>query len=125
MRGFLRARRGLWWVVLLIGVWAGSSMRPAMAMSNYVVGHITTIAVNNATAGTPDGILVQVDSGLPTNCSGTLFGWMWVPSTSTVLTAYVLGLWLSGNAPSVSVTVYTSGLSTDNFCQITQIQPAS
>lgn len=116
MRGFLRARRGLWWVVLLIGVWVGSSMRPAMAMSNYVVGHITAIAVNNATAGTPDGILVMVDSGLPTNCSGTTLGSMWVPSTSTVLTACVLGLWLSGNAPSISVTVYTSGLSTDNVC---------
>jgi hypothetical protein len=39
--------------------------------------------------------------------------------------AYVLGLWLSGSESSVLVTVNTSGLATNGFCEVTQIQPSS
>lgn len=125
MTSLLRIRQPIWRILLWMGVLIGSSMQPATAMTYYAVGHITTMTTNNGTAGTPDGILISLDSGLPTNCTGTPSGWMWIPATSSVLTAYVLGLWLSGNAPSVTVTVYTTGLSTDNFCQVTQIQPSS
>lgn len=102
-----------------------ASAAPAFSYQYYEVGHINAFDVTTATAGSPDGVLIALDSGLPTNCSGTPFGWMWIPAGSSVITAYVMGLWLSGNASNVSVTVYTSGLSTDGFCQVTQIQPSS
>lgn len=125
MRRFLRARRKLWWSTALCCALAVGWTPDAMAMSYYEVGHIIAMTTNNGTGGTPDGIMIRLDSGLPDNCAGTTFGWMWIPATSSVLTAYVLGLWLSGNAPSVTVTVYTTGLSMDSFCQVTQIQPSS
>jgi hypothetical protein len=121
----LRARRNSWLAAAWCCALAAGWMPDAVAMSYYEVGHITAMTTNNGTGGTPDGIMIQLDSGLPDNCAGTTFGWMWIPAASSVLTAYVLGLWLSGNAPSVTVTVYTTGLSTDNFCQVTQIQPSS
>lgn len=93
-----------------------------------VVGHITTFDVVDGTAGggaPTNGVLIQVNTGLPGNCSGTTAGWMWIPASSSAMTAYVLGLWLSGNAGSVTVTVDTTGLASNGFCQVVQVQPSS
>lgn len=97
---------------------------PAVAGSALETGHIVAMSVVDGNGGPPNGVVITLDSGLPDNCSGTPFGWMWIPATSSAITAYVLGLWLSGGAPSVSLTVYTSGLSSNGFCQVTQIQPS-
>jgi len=93
---------------------------PALAEA-YQAGHITAMSTTNNGVS---GILIRLDSGLPTNCTGTPFGWLWIPN-STTIGAYVLGLWLSGSESSVVVTVYTSGLATNGFCEVTQIQPSS
>jgi len=70
-------------------------------------------------------ILIKVDAGLPSSCGNTLFGWMWIPASSSAMTAYVAGLWLSGNAGSVTVAVYTTGLASNGYCQVVQVQPSS
>lgn len=94
---------------------------PAVAAEAYQTGHISEMStVNSGVSGT----MIQLDSGLPANCTGTPFGWLWVPDGTTI-GAYVLGLWLSGSESSVLVTVYTSGLATNGFCEVTQIQPSS
>lgn len=93
---------------------------PALAEASQT-GHISSMTtVNNGVSG----ILILLDSGLPTNCTGTPYGWLWIPDGTTI-DAYVLGLWLSGTESSVLVTVYTSGLATNGFCEVTQIQPSS
>lgn len=93
---------------------------PALAEA-YQTGHISEMStVNNGVSG----ILIRLDSGLPANCTGTPFGWLWIPDGTTI-GAYVLGLWLSGSESAVLVTVYTSGLATNGFCEVTQIQPSS
>ena len=38
------------------------------------------------------------------------------------MTAFVLGLWMRGDASSVSVTIYTDGL-VNGYCRINQIDP--
>jgi hypothetical protein len=114
------------WVAAAVVFSAGLFCAPtALAASYSETGHIVAMSVVDGNGGPPNGVVISLDSGLPDNCSGTPFGWMWVPAGSSVIAAYVLGLWLSGNAPSVSVTVYTSGLSSNGFCQVTQVQPSS
>ena len=92
---------------------------PALAEA-YQTGHISSMStVNNGVSG----VLIRLDSGLPSNCTGTPFGWLWIPD-GTTMGAYVLGLWLSGSESSALVTVYASGLATNGFCEVTQIQPS-
>ena len=102
-------------------VWSGS----AIAASSYQVGHITEMsAVDSASGGGNDGVLISLDSGLPGNCSGTPFGWMWIPAGSTPA-AYVLGLWLESGESTVTVTVFTSGIASNGYCEVSQIQPSN
>lgn len=114
----------IWAVFLALSCLALAST-PAFAASNYVVGTISQISFETNNAGGPDGVLMSLSAGLPSNCTGATFGWMYVPASSTVVVAYVTGLWLSGSASLTTLTVYTSGLGTDNFCEITQIQPSN
>lgn len=98
---------------------------PALTGASYQTGHIVSMTtVDSASSGANSGVLITVDSGLPDNCSGTPFGWMWIPSGSTVA-AYVLGLWLESGESTVTVTVYTSGIASNGYCEVTQIQPSN
>lgn len=98
---------------------------PTFAASNYVVGTINNISFETGSAAGPDGVLVSLSAGLPSNCTGSPFGWMYVPASSSVVVAYVTGLWLTGSASATTLTVYTNGIGTDGFCEITQIQPSN
>lgn len=121
-RGCTRSTRYSGLLLCGLGVFCAA---PAIAGSNFEAGHIVAMSAVDGNGGPPNGLVIRLDSGLPDNCSGTPFGWMWVPASSSVITAYVLSFWLSGNTSSVSVTVYTSGLSSNGFCQVTQVQPSS
>lgn len=96
----------------------------AFAGSYYQAGHITSMTTIVGGSSSNAGVLISLDSGLPDNCSGTLFGWMWIPAGSTTA-AYVLGLWLEGGESTVTVTVYTSGIASNQYCAVTQIQPSN
>jgi hypothetical protein len=89
----------------------------AQIASNYVTGQISNVTFIG------DAALIMVDTGLPTNCTGTSWGWMRVPPENKSMTAFVIGLWMRGDAASVQVSVYTDGLAS-GYCRITQIDPA-
>lgn len=65
-----------------------------------------------------DEIYIRLDGGNPTNCTGSPFGWMRIPSTSKAMIALVTGLYLRGDLASVNVTVYTSGLDSSGYCTV-------
>jgi hypothetical protein len=90
----------------------------AQAAENYQSGHISNITF------VADTVFIQLDSGLPTNCTGTPHGWMTIPTANKAMIAFVTGLYLRGDMASVAVTVYTSGIGSSGYCQITQIDPA-
>ncbi|HEU5134647.1 MAG TPA: hypothetical protein VFU13_05845 [Steroidobacteraceae bacterium] len=95
----------------------GAVSATASAATNYVQGHI-----NNVTfAG--DEVLIQVDVGLPDNCIGTHYGWMRIPPEYKSMNAFVIGLWMRGDASQTLVVVYTEGLA-GSYCRIGQIDPA-
>src|SRR5882724_10108244 len=94
------------------------SGQPALAYDTYQVGHISNVTFAD------DSVFIILDTGVPTNCTGTPYGWMVVPAANKAMTAFVLGLWLRGDISQVSMAVYTSGRDSSSFCQINQIDPA-
>jgi hypothetical protein len=89
----------------------------ARAESYYVLGSITGITYMD------DTVLVQLSSGVPGNCAGTPYGWMRVPPSNRAMIAFVTGLWMRGDAASVTVVLYTSGIDGSGYCAITQLDP--
>jgi hypothetical protein len=95
--------------MLLIGA-------PALAFPNYTTGHISDVTF----AG--NSVLIRTDAALPDNCLGTPYGWMQISGTYASMNAFVLALWARGDANSVVVNVYTTGVA-NGYCQIDQIDP--
>jgi hypothetical protein len=89
----------------------------AQTSSIYTSGHISNVTF----AG--NDVMIMVDAGLPGNCAGTSWGWMRIPAENHAMNAFVIGLWMRGDASQVTVTVYTDGL-VGGYCRITQIDPA-
>jgi hypothetical protein len=87
---------------------------PASAAANYISGHISAFTT------TPNGVLIMIDGGLPTNCAGTPFGWMEI-SSPTPMAALVLGVWLRGDASTTVLTVFTAGIGGDGYCAVNQV----
>lgn len=88
----------------------------AQTAPGYVSGHVSNVTF----AG--DSTMIMVDAGLPGNCAGTSWGWMKIPPENKAMNAFVLGLWMRGDAAQVNVSVYTDGL-VGGYCRITQIDP--
>jgi hypothetical protein len=108
--GYVRRARYLFAACLL------SLVGPSFAADYYQYGRI-----NNITT-TTDGLMLTLDSGLPTRCTGTPYGWMLVPQASRTMVATVLALWLSGTR---EVTVYVNEYVAGNgYCTINQVDPA-
>jgi hypothetical protein len=104
--------------VLAAAVALLGGIQSARAEESYQSGHITNVSF----AG--DTTLVILDSGMPTNCAGTPFGWMMIQAAYKPIAAFVLGLRLTGNMSSVPVVVYTAGRDATGYCQVNQIDPA-
>lgn len=88
---------------------------------SYQTGTITiTITITNITT-TPEGVLLILDAGPPTNCTGTPYNWMLVPEANNTMVAAVFMMWMSGRR---RVTVYSASTYTGNgFCKIDQVDP--
>jgi hypothetical protein len=97
--------------VLMMGPGANAQTSPT-----YTSGHISNVTF----AG--NEILIMVDAGLPGNCIGTSWGWLRIPPENHAMNAFVIGLWMRGDASQVTVTVYTDGL-VGGYCRISQIDP--
>ena len=64
--------------------------------------------------------MIMLNTGMPTNCTGSPYGWMLIPEANKTMVATTLALWLSGQR---TVTVYTNGYSGNGFCIIGQVDP--
>jgi hypothetical protein len=100
----------------ILGLAAGSGT--ALAQPTYITGHINDVTF------VWDAVLIRIDAGLPDNCAGTSYGWMKIPVENKSMNAFVVGLWMRGDAQQVPMTVYTDGL-VGGYCRITQIDPAN
>lgn len=96
---------------------AGAALTAASACwsaENYqpgIINNITTI---------PEGVLLMLDSGPPTNCAGTAYGWMLVPEANKTMVATVLMMWISGQR---KVVVYSQPYTGTGVCTLTQVDP--
>lgn len=91
------------------------SAGPGYAATGNQTGHITRVSYVTT------GILIMIDNPLPTNCTGTPFGWMQIGSSSNAMLAFVTGLWMRGDSSQITLTIYTSGIDATGFCQVSQI----
>ena len=89
--------------------------RPAVAFDNYQLGHISRVSF------VPNAVLIMLDNGIPTNCTGTPAGWLMINASSGPIVAFVTGLWMRGDASQVQLVVYTGGIDSTSFCQVSQI----
>jgi hypothetical protein len=105
-------------ILRVVAVFAALATLSATASAgpNYVSGHISNVVFNG------DDVLIMVNAGLPDECAGAS-AWMRVPPEYKAMNAFVLGLWMRGDAAQVSVMVYTAGV-VGGYCRITQIDPA-
>ena len=90
------------------------STTSVVAADAYVTGTMNNIS------STPEGLLIMVDAGAPTNCNGTPFGWMLIPQVNKTMTATALAMWLSGQR---NATIYTNSYSGTGFCIVSQFDP--
>lgn len=85
---------------------------PAAAEDAYLYGQLTNITT------VPAGLLVQLSTGVPTNCAGVGNGWMTIPEANKAMIAAALIAWQNQGF----ATVYTNPLSS-GVCVINQFDP--
>ena len=85
------------------------------AAENWLRGNISEVTT------TARGLMIRLDSGLPTNCTGTSMGWMLIPEANKTMVSTTLLLWITGRRV---IDVYTSAPSAgDSYCSVTQVDP--
>jgi len=97
-------------IVLVIGLVVS---RVGVTADQYLSG-----AIEDVTSG-PQGLMVKLTTGVPTNCAGVGYGWMTVPEANKTMIAVALLTWQNQR----NVTVYTNPL-TNGVCVINQFDPA-
>ena len=85
------------------------------AADSYLGGNVTNMTSYSG------GLLIMLDSGVPTNCTGTSYGWMLIRAENKVMIAVVLTMFAMGKK---SATIYTSGILGSGYCEINQYDPA-
>jgi hypothetical protein len=98
-------------LLLSIIVFGGENCFSAV---DYLQGNII-----NMTSG-PSGLMLKLDSGVPTNCAGTPYGWMLIRAENKIMAAVVLTMYASGKR---GATVYTTAVAAGGFCEINQFDP--
>ena len=63
----------------------------AYSADDYLFGENKNLTV------TTSGIMIILDTGLPTNCDGSPYGWMLVKQEYSAMTSVLLASWLSNN----------------------------
>jgi hypothetical protein len=84
------------------------------AADTYIQGNVTNLT------SIPGGLLIMLDSGVPTNCTGTPSGWMLIRAADKTMIAMALTMFAMGKKNAV---VYTSGILGSGYCEIGQYDP--
>lgn len=87
---------------------------PSYAADYYLSGNIINITT------TTGGLMIMLDSGIPTNCKGTPYNWLLVKEENKTMISMALTMWASGKK---GLTVYTAALNPGSYCEIIQIDP--
>lgn len=110
-----RFRRAAFRAILAAASFAMLASPPARAAETWLEGNLSEVT----TVG--EGLLIRMDNGLPTQCTGTPFGWMLIPEANKTMLAMTMMLWMSGKR---SMVIYTRAYTGDGYCTITQVDPA-
>lgn len=78
----------------------------------YLYGNISNIS------STPSGLLVMLDTGVPTNCTGVGYGWMTIPESNKAMIAVALLSWQTDRP----ATIFTNALAA-GVCTVNQFDP--
>jgi hypothetical protein len=92
----------------------------AMTLTTHAADTYLSGTMTNITSGTP-GLMLMLDTGVPTNCAGSPYGWMLIPEANKTMIATALMAWHSGNRV---VTVYTNAAPSGSLCIVNQFDPA-
>jgi hypothetical protein len=106
-------RAGVASAAVAFGLLASSA---SLAAPTYQNGRINNVTFSSSS------VMIMLDTGLPDNCVGSPYGWMVIPQEYKAMVAFVISLWMSGNAGTTPVTVYTDGL-VNGYCRINQVDP--
>ena len=87
---------------------------PTRAADVYLGGTMTNIT------STASGLMIMLDTGLPTNCAGSPYGWMLIRESNKTMIAVALMAWHTGNR---NITVYTDNSVAGSYCTINQVDP--
>lgn len=97
-----------------LGVYFTANPLSSVAADHYLTGTITDIT------SLPTGLMVILDTGVPTNCTGSPYGCMLIPEANKTMVATALLMWTTG---SRRVTAYTNATPAGSFCTINQFDP--
>lgn len=87
--------------------------------STYAADHYLSGNIINVTT-TANGLMIMLDTGIPTNCQGTPYNWMLIKEQNKTMTSLALAMWASGKK---AATVYTAGIIPGSYCEIVQLDP--
>lgn len=90
--------------------------QPARAAPTYEYGAISDISSDAS------GLYFRFSSGaLPGNCVGAIGNWYRIASVNQAMISVVLSFYMAGKR---NADVYSSGLTTDNYCNVAAFDPA-
>lgn len=63
-------------LIAALGIGIGAASFSTVAADHYLSGTVTNIT------SVPNGLMIMLDTGVPTNCTGTPYGWMLIPEAN-------------------------------------------
>ena len=109
--------RGTTVAALLSALCLTAGFAPIARAEASISGHVSNVSFYR------DYVLIQLDAGPPSSCVPNPSGWLRIPPENKPSIAFIIGLWMRGDASSTSVTVYSDGIDASGFCAISQIDP--
>ncbi|MBT9495572.1 MAG: hypothetical protein IV107_25150 [Paucibacter sp.] len=86
----------------------------SFAADSYIGGTIVD------TTSIPAGLMIRLDTGMPTNCANSPHGWMLIKSEHKAMLTLAMLMIATGKK---GVVVYTNGVGSSGFCEIGQFDP--
>lgn len=102
-----------------LGVLLAAQSSPALSASsvgpNWVAGTVADVSALGS------GLLITMDDDAqPTNCAGSIAGWMQIAQADTVMVSTFLTYWAAGKSAFQIYTYATPA----GFCSVEQVDPA-
>jgi hypothetical protein len=99
---------------LVTGLLLVLSAAKLLAGPHWLSGTITNIT------STQEGLSIMLDTGVPDNCQGTPYGWLLIKQEHRTIIAVTLMAWTL----KLPVTVYTTGIGSSGYGEVSQVDPS-